>query len=172
MHANASTNRSCCLSYSMVALDFFLAKSTMVRMFVILDIQTLGIFPYPPLSLNLGTPNTCATSGTHTTLPPMCCYMAAFKACVYLGTGLLLLWEKHDTKSCTFCNFHGIFDPLVSIPHLLAFLYTHSKEWMMFHVFILICWSNHLPSFQKLWSWLLYNSEEARALVISQFKSI
>jgi hypothetical protein len=40
-HANASTYRSSCLAFLEAALDIFLAKSTMVEIFAILDMRTL-----------------------------------------------------------------------------------------------------------------------------------
>jgi hypothetical protein len=61
-HANASTNCSNRLSFSVSALDFFPAKSTMVGIFIILVIQTLRISPYLPSSLNSGTSITSAIS--------------------------------------------------------------------------------------------------------------
>jgi hypothetical protein len=107
-HANASFNRSIHLDFSKAALNIFPAKSTMVGIFAILDMQTLQISPYPssfPTPGTPSTPSTCAFSGSHTTPLPMCCCMASFMACVCHNTVLILLLENLTTKSWTFCSF-------------------------------------------------------------------
>jgi hypothetical protein len=148
-HANASNPHSTCLSLSLAALDIFVAKSSMVGIFAILDIQTLRISPYPPSFPNLGTTIMCAFFGIYTTPPPMFCYMAAFKAYILHNTFLVSLLENLATKSWTFCNFLWNSKSLEFHSPSSLFLKTYSKESRMFNVLEMICWSNHLPCSQS-----------------------
>jgi hypothetical protein len=150
-HANASTDLSTCLSFFVATLDFFPAKSTMVGVFIILDMQTLQISSYPPSLLNPDSLITLTSSGTHITPLFICYCMTTFKACVCHGIGLILLLENLATKSWTFYNLPQKCTSLGFHSPPFGLLYTYSKEWMMFNVLEMICWSNHLPYSQKSW---------------------